>query len=765
MRQRYQNQKIFQLKKVVWVVYFLLIAAMATATFIEHQCGTEYASKQIYGAWWFCMLWALLGIGGIALMIKIHLRNFSTILLHASFIFILLGALITHLYAEKGIIHLRLNIPTNEYLIQNANKEEMRTSTLPFTLRLTKFEIAYGCGTDAVQNYFSNFIISDGNQTQQAQVSMNHIFSYHGRRFYQNSYDNDNQGTYLSINYDPYGITLSYTGYTLLFLSFFLMLVNPQGTFRKILRNPLFRKMSLIFLLFTSIQYPASANLASTTLSRKAAGDFGKLFILYNGRICPLQTFALDFTQKVYGNHYFCGLSSEQILLGWIFNPDTWDTLPLIHIKDHRLQERFHLPRYTSLRSFFPKEGYLLDPLTEAFYQGQRDQLHQAAVDLDARIQLIMNLRQGDALKIFPCHQTNSQRIVWYAPTAILPIKTPHSQQLFIHNAFLLLNQKVQQRDENHFKYLVAKIKNYQQKFGGKTIPSSTQIKAEFIYNKVPFATILFIINLTMGFISLGCIIYRFSRKKQATSALTTFSSKLKNKWKLSFPVLILVFSFLALTYCELLRWIISDTIPMANGYETMLLLAWFVMLLTLITYRRFHIMLSFGFLLSGFFLLVSHISEMDPQITPIMPVLHSPLLSIHVSIIMMSFALLSVTFICGTTALIMHVFNKNSNLPTSLQILSQLFLYPALAALGIGIFIGAIWANISWGQYWSWDPKEVWALITLMCYAVAVHTKVFPAFRNPLFYHIYISLAFMTILMTYFGVNYFLGGMHSYAG
>lgn len=338
MRQKYQNQKKFQLKKIIWVLYFLLIATMATATFVEHQCGTEYVSKHIYGAWWFCMLWGLLGIGGIATIIRTHLRNIPVILLHASFILILLGALMTYLFAEKGVIHLRLNIPTNEYLIQDANKEEMQTSTLPFTLRLTKFEIAYSNGTDAVQNYISNFIVSDGYQTERAQVSVNHIYSYRGRRFYQNSYDNDNLGTYLSINYDPYGITLSYAGYALLFLSFFLILINPKGTFRKILRNPLFRKMSLIFLLFTSIQYPASANLASTTLSRKTAEDFGKLFILYNGRICPLQTFALYFTQKVYGNHFYHDLSSEQILMGWIFNPDTWDALPLIQIKDHRLR-------------------------------------------------------------------------------------------------------------------------------------------------------------------------------------------------------------------------------------------------------------------------------------------------------------------------------------------------------------------------------------------------------------------------------------------
>jgi len=196
----------------------------------------------------------------------------------------------------------------------------------------------------------------------------------------------------------------------------------------------------------------------------------------------------------------------------------------------------------------------------------------------------------------------------------------------------------------------------------------------------------------------------------------------------------------------------------MSNGYETMLTLAWFIMLLALLIYRRFPIVLIFGFLLSGFFLLVSHINQMDPQIGHLMPVLNSPLLSLHVSIIMMSFALLAMTFICGLTALCLP------KLQEQLQLLSQLMLYPALTTLGFGIFIGAIWANISWGTYWSWDPKEVWALITFMVYAVAVHGGSLPFLRQPKAYHTYMTLAFLTILMTYFGVNFFLGGMHSYA-
>jgi len=204
-----------------------------------------------------------------------------------------------------------------------------------------------------------------------------------------------------------------------------------------------------------------------------------------------------------------------------------------------------------------------------------------------------------------------------------------------------------------------------------------------------------------------------------------------------------------------------------------MLTMAWFILLFTLLMCRRFRVMFTFGFLLSGFFLLVSHISQMDPQISPLMPVLNSPLLSLHVSVIMMAYALLALTFICGLMALIIKFIHRlkpdtqpsvsNSQL-TSLQLLSRLFLYPALTALGLGIFIGAIWANISWGTYWSWDPKETWALISFMVYAIPAHTRLLPRLQRPVVYHVFMVFAFLTLLMTYFGVNYFLGGMHSYA-
>lgn len=166
----------------------------------------------------------------------------------------------------------------------------------------------------------------------------------------------------------------------------------------------------------------------------------------------------------------------------------------------------------------------------------------------------------------------------------------------------------------------------------------------------------------------------------------------------------------------------------------------------------------AFRFLLSGFALLVSYLGQMNPQITPLMPVLVSPWLSTHVSLIMMSYALFAFMMLNGILALCLR---RSARM---LMLLSRLLLYPAVFFLGAGIFLGAVWANASWGRYWAWDPKEVWALITFMVYGAAFHARSLRIFRSPLFFHIYMIVAFLTVLMTYFGVNYILGGMHSYA-
>ena len=752
-------------KKIIFILYILVLVCMAAATIVEKSQGTDYAHAHYYGAWWFILIWAVLAALGAFYIIKRKVKCASTLALHLSFIIILAGALLTHISAKRGMIHLRIGQPTDTYMAQD-EEQGMKEEKLPFSLCLQKFEAKMHDGTNAVADYSSKFTVIDGDDKSEGEVSMNNIYSHRSYRLYQSSYDEDGKGSVLAINADPYGIPVTYTGYALLFISLVWMLFDPKGGYRKLLKSPLLKKGALITALILSMgniqtlhAESATGNLQNAVLPKETAEKFGELHILYNDRICPVQTFALDFCKKIYGARSYQGLTAEQVLSGWVFYGNTWANEPFIKIKSGEMKTAMNLPDYASLNTFFNREmgGYTIGPYVQEYYNGQQDKFHQQAADIDGKIQIIMELREGISLKVLPYTFTKNVKATkdhsfikagtttWFSPVDKLPQAVEHQHALYIRNVFSLLNGDVKAGNISRVNEFFVKMKKYQEVSSGNSLPTNTQYKAERINNAFPFATILFMANLTLGFIALFYTIYRMTKKREIKAL------------NIALPILLGV-SFLALTFGLALRWIISGNVPMSNGYESMLTVAWFVMLISILMQLRIRIVMVFGFLISGFFLLVSHINQMDPAIGQMMPVLNSPLLSIHVSIIMMSYALLSLTFICGIMGICMRSHGEE------LQALSRVFLYPALTCMGFGIFIGAIWANVSWGNYWSWDSKETWALITFMIYAVVVHTQSLPVFRKPLVYHIYITLAFLSIAMTYFGVNYFLTGMHSYA-
>jgi ABC-type transport system involved in cytochrome c biogenesis permease subunit len=752
-------------KKIIFILYILVLVCMAAATIVEKSQGTDYAHAHYYGAWWFILIWAVLAALGAFYIIKRKVKCASTLALHLSFIIILAGALLTHVSAKRGMIHLRIGQPTDTYMAQD-EEQGMKEEKLPFSLCLQKFEAKMHDGTNAVADYSSKFTVIDGDDKSEGEVSMNNIYSHRSYRLYQSSYDEDGKGSVLAINADPYGIPVTYTGYALLFISLVWMLFDPKGGYRKLLKSPLLKKGALITALILSMSNiqtlhaeSATGNLQNAVLPKETAEKFGELHILYNDRICPVQTFALDFCKKIYGARSYQGLTAEQVLSGWVFYGNTWANEPFIKIKSGEMKTAMNLPDYASLNTFFNREmgGYTIGQYVQEYYNGQQDKFHQQAADIDGKIQIIMELREGISLKVLPYTFTKNVKATkdhsfikagtttWFSPVDKLPQAVEHQHALYIRNVFSLLNGDVKAGNTSRVNEFFVKMKKYQEISSGNSLPTATQYKAERINNAFPFATILFMANLTLGFIALFYTIYRMTKKREI---------KVLN---IALPILLGI-SFLALTFGLALRWIISGNIPMSNGYESMLTVAWFVMLISILMQLRIRIVMVFGFLISGFFLLVSHINQMDPAIGQMMPVLNSPLLSIHVSIIMMSYALLSLTFICGIMGICLRSHGEE------LQALSRIFLYPALTTMGFGIFIGAIWANVSWGNYWSWDSKETWALITFMIYAVVVHTQSLPVFRKPLVYHIYITLAFLSIAMTYFGVNYFLTGMHSYA-
>ncbi len=697
-------------KKFVAILYLLVIVVMAFITVTEKYVGTVYASDNLYGSWWFSLLWILLSTVGVVYIVKQKLRKWNIVLLHLSFIVILAGALLTHVTSSKGTVHLKVGE------INNA---------LPFLIQLNDFKIQKYVGSDAACNYTSFITIIDGKDKVNGQVSMNHILTYKGVRLYQSTYDEDGEGCTLRFNCDPWGIPVTYVGYALLFFSLIYLLIDPKGTFRKLLKHPLMQK-GFVAITFLFVVGNNSLSAQTTVFPAPVASHVCEMYMQYNSRICQIQTYAYEFTRKVSGKRSYKGCTPEQILTGFIFWGDQWANEKIIKVKGTELKEYFHLTDYVSVNELFNSNGYILKRLVEEFYQQDKnDALHEQAVRLDDKVNLIAELRMGKALNLI--RRENVNDLYRYANMG--------------------QNQKLLEIvDEN--------IRNQKKTING--IPSSVQVSAERINNRIPFSTILFMVNLTMGFLSLFILIRLLARIDHRIFGISY------NNVCYIFKILLLV-SFFFLSFLLVLRWIISENIPLSNGYESMLSAAWFVMLISIIFSYRLkdlpsYYMTQFGFLLSGFLLLVSHINQMDPAIGRIMPVLNSPLLSIHVSIIMMSYALLALTFVCGLLGLLMK------SQAEMLQVLSRILLYPAITTMGLGIFIGAVWANISWGTYWSWDPKETWALITFMIYAVVLHTQSYPIFRDSKLYHLYMVFAFLSIIMTYFGVNYILGGMHSYA-
>lgn len=298
-----------QIKKTLQKIYVLIIVVMAVATVIGKYTGLDYVSNNIFGAWWFSLLWAVGTALGIIYFVKQRVRRPIIVLLHLSFVVILAGALLTHLTAKRGTIHLRQGKATTTYTNQEGGNGE-----LPFTLLLNKFSVSYHAGNMAAMDYASNVTVSKDESKSQHNISMNNIYTGYGVRLCQSSYDDDMKGSYLSVNSDPYGIPVTYTGYALLFFSLVAMLIEPKGNFRRLLRtNAVKGTVSLLLLLV------GTAAKAQTALPKAAADEFGKVLIVYNGRICPMETYAIDFAKKLYGKASYKKFTPCQVLTGFLF--------------------------------------------------------------------------------------------------------------------------------------------------------------------------------------------------------------------------------------------------------------------------------------------------------------------------------------------------------------------------------------------------------------------------------------------------------------
>lgn len=745
------------LKRTAFSLLGILLLILTIATILEKIYGTDFVNEYIYSSVPFVILWGVTAITSLLYIIKSKLHRQPVIfLLHLSLLFILAGAFTTWIYGEQGTMRVRQGEQQTSFTDSKGISHQ-----LPFSITLNQFEIIYYKGTLAPMDFISHISVADKDCHRQIQgkVSMNHIFSYQHYRFYQSGYSEDNEGSVFSVSHDPYGIGITYAGYTLLLLSTVFFFFSPQSRFRQLLKSPLLhRSLTVILLLFAfslNSNFLKANSPSPKVLPREVAEHFGDLYILYNNRICPLQTFARDFTIKLYGSSSYKGLTPEEVLTGWLFYYDSWKNEPIIRIKSNEARKLLEIEgNYARLKDYISTiNEYKLEKMMNHIRSGEQVTDKRGIEEADEKFNIINLVCTGAMMKIFPCRNIAGKTLEWYSQSGQLPQDMDNDKWVFIRKSMSYVNEMIVMKKYNDACLLLEKIKKYQQKECDGLLPADNKFKAEKIYNQFDYSKSVAMACICIGLI---CFIYychcMASQKRTSRKAIIILNILL---W--------IVFTYLSAAIC--LRGYVSNHLPLSNGFETMQFMAWCTLLLTFLLQRKFAMLLPFGFLLCGLTLMVSMLGESNPQITQLMPVLQSPLLSIHVVVIMIAYSLLAFIMLNGVTAVILHQSQKECKEQIErLQIISQIILYPAIFLLAIGIFIGAVWANVSWGRYWGWDPKEVWALITMLVYALALHPRSLPWFHRTMFFHVFCITAFITVLITYFGVNFLLGGMHSYA-
>ena len=745
------------LKRTAFSLLGILLLILTIATILEKIYGTDFVNEYIYSSVPFVILWGVTAITSLLYIIKSKLHRQPVIfLLHLPLLFILAGAFTTWIYGEQGTMRVRQGEQQTSFTDSKGISHQ-----LPFSITLNQFEIIYYKGTLAPMDFISHISVADKDCHRQIQgkVSMNHIFSYQHYRFYQSGYSEDNEGSVFSVSHDPYGIGITYAGYTLLLLSTVFFFFSPQSRFRQLLKSPLLhRSLTVILLLFAfslNSNFLKANSPSPKVLPREVAEHFGDLYILYNNRICPLQTFARDFTVKLYGSSSYKGLTPEEVLTGWLFYYDSWKNEPIIRIKSNEARKLLEIEgNYARLKDYISTiNEYKLEKMMNHIRSGEQVTDKRGIEEADEKFNIINLVCTGAMMKIFPCRNIAGKTLEWYSQSDQLPQDMDNDKWVFIRKSMSYVNEMIVMKKYNDACLLLEKIKKYQQKECDGLLPADNKFKAEKIYNQFDYSKSVAMACICIGLI---CFIYychcMASQKRTSRKAIIILNILL---W--------IVFTYLSAAIC--LRGYVSNHLPLSNGFETMQFMAWCTLLLTFLLQRKFAMLLPFGFLLCGLTLMVSMLGESNPQITQLMPVLQSPLLSIHVVVIMIAYSLLAFIMLNGVTAVILHQSQKECKEQIErLQIISQIILYPAIFLLAIGIFIGAVWANVSWGRYWGWDPKEVWALITMLVYALALHPRSLPWFHRTMFFHVFCITAFITVLITYFGVNFLLGGMHSYA-
>ena len=638
----------------------------------------------------------------------------------------------------------------------------------PFSIQLKDFILERYPGSQSPSSYKSQVVLIDEKEglRQPHMIYMNHILKHKGYRFYQSSYDEDEKGSVLSVNHDPWGMRVTYAGYGLLFVFVILSLFNKHSMFRRVKASnwsgPVKKGAGILILLMVTggaLKAAPQKMVVDQELSR----EFGKVLVQdRKGRTKPLFTLGHDVLRKIHRSNRYKDYNAMQVFLGLHFDFQQWKDEPLIKVAHSGVRDIIGITgNYATISDLVDMQANtykLQNPVQKAYStpSAQRNKFEKELIKVDERVNICFMVISGDFLKIFPLRDNPNQ---WAKPQEAAKHAAGRQDSLFVSNIVSMFRQAVMQGHHGEAEKYIQSVRDYQRQYTGYELPSNSKIGAEVFYYRSRIFERLFPFYATVGLLLLVLMMIRIISGKHKYPLLA----------RILIGLIAVGFAFHTAGY--ILRWYISGHAPMSNGYESMIFVSWVIILAGFIFVRRSRLTLAATAILASLTLMVAHLSFMDPEITNLVPVLKSYWLTLHVSVITSSYGFLGMGAILGLIIMILYAVANRSRHDRiidkirDLTVINYKALTIGLYLLTIGTFLGAIWANESWGRYWGWDPKETWSLITIIVYSFVIHSRNIPGFKSLFAFNVLSLFAFSSVLMTYFGVNYYLTGLHSYAG
>ncbi|MDP4739013.1 MAG: cytochrome c biogenesis protein CcsA [Crocinitomicaceae bacterium] len=656
---------------------------------------------------------------------------------------------------------------------------------IPFSVRCRDFRLDKYPGSNAPSSFESELTIEDprDNVKLNRKVFMNNVIDYDGYRFFQSSYELDDpntpqneEGTKLSVNHDSMGTNITYIGYLLMALAMILSLFAPVGRFTFLseqLQKVKAKKASLgiIALLLSSNllaqhqhQHQHKAKPVHHEITTEHADELASLLVQdYEGRIVPFHTLADQLTRKLTHSNKYKELNAVQFVLSLHMYPSYWVSQPFIQVP-RNLREPLKLKEFESIMSLSSKDSeFKWMAQYQAAHQkleSKRNEFDKKLIKLNEKYEVANNIFMWQFMRVIPAK--NDANNTWFVPLSMeLGKKDTLSSKLFV-NYLAAVHDGGQRHTFGEATDVLKSFKKFQRTAGKAVAPTERVVNLEISYNKMQIFKRSYQLYLLSGLLLLIVFfIGIFFRSEKELQRL---------KWPKRIFIAITVVTFVYHGVGLGLRWAISGHAPWSNGYEAIVFIGWVTMIAGFAFAKKNQVVLAGAAVLAALMLWVTEMNLMDPEITPLVPVLKSYWLMIHVAIITGSYGFLGLACILGLINLKLYLLQSEKSAALvklniqEITYISEMTMTVGLYMLTIGTFLGGVWANESWGRYWGWDPKETWALVSVLVYAVILHFRMIPGLQGRFLFNALAFWGYSAILFTFFGVNFMLVGLHSYA-